>query len=189
MTAYASCPIDDNNQIIVNALLPDQKQANAAARAYNRPSPHNSDVFEVPHIPVRLVPDTGASCSCILPAQMQLCKDLGIKPNDKIRILTPSSGKNGSLRYMYEMRLLIPGTPHMPPHIESSIQLTETDFSAQGIDGLPGMDILQHCHISLLGPSKICFLSFHDIIAPPRHNKVPPLGVEGKELKDILREA
>jgi len=186
MTVYASCPIDDNNQIIVNAvLLPDQKQMEFVARKHNHPSPQNPNQLEIPHIPVRLVLGTGATCSCICISKMQAFKDLGIEPTDKIPISTPSSGKEKPLRYVYEMGLLIPGAPHMPPHLEFSVRMTETDFSAQGIDGLLGMDILQHCHMSLLGPNKICFLSFHDIPVL-QTNRVPPLGVEGDALKQAL---
>ncbi|KAA6206616.1 MAG: hypothetical protein DU429_04590 [Candidatus Tokpelaia sp.] len=176
MTTYASCAVE-NGQIILNAKL------HHSYADWSKPREEGKKVASP--VPVRLLLDTGASCSCICKSQLQPFKDLGLCPRETISIYTPSTGTNSVQRGLYEMGLLIGGHSNIEPHIEVSVHLVETDFTGQNIDGLLGMDIPEHCHMSFSGLDEACFLSFHDIIPPMKANKVPPLGIEGDALKEF----
>ncbi|KAA6405502.1 hypothetical protein [Candidatus Tokpelaia sp.] len=179
MSTYASCSIE-NGQIILNAGLYYAHEDWSKLKEEDK-----KKIKKFLPLPARLLLDTGASCSCICKSQLQPFKDLGLLPRETISILTPSTGTNSAQRDSYEMGLLVGGHINIEPHIEVSVLLVETDFTGQNIDGLLGMDILEHCHMSFSGINKTCFLSFHDVIPPMKANKVPPLGVEGDALKGL----
>lgn len=178
MTTYASCAVE-NSQIILNAALYYSHEDWSKLK--------EEDKKETSPVLVRLLLDTGASYSCICGSKLQPFKDLGLLPKETISLLTPSTGADSAQRDSYEMGLSIGGHSNIEPHIEVSVPLVETDFTGQNIDGLLGMDILGHCHMSFSGLNKQCFLSFHDVILPPKINKVPPLGLEGPELAKALQ--
>lgn len=176
MTTYASCAVE-NGQIILNAKL-HHSYADWSKR-------REEDKKVASPVPVRLLLDTGASCSCICSSKLQPFKDLGLRPKETISIHTPSTGTNSVQKDSYEMGLSVNGHINIEPHIEVSVLLVETGFARQNIDGLLGMDILEHCHMTFSGLDEACFLSFHDIIPPMKANKVPPLGIEGDALKEF----
>jgi|GEM_PF-1631978 len=186
MTIYAHYTINDKLQIIINAtLFPEYDQVSSIAKKFNRPLPQDPSQLEVPNAAVRLLLDTGASCSCICASKMRQYKELGIEPISRIRVSTPSTGREGVWMDVYKMGLLLGGhqSLRVPFHAVPSINLTETDFTAQNIDGLLGMDILRYCHMSLLGSDKRCYLSFHDIKPETPGSRVPPLGLDKEALK------
>lgn len=177
MSTYASCNVE-NGQIILNVTLSHSFEDWQKLQAAGKPP--------VAPVAARILVDTGASCSCICFTKLDDFKKAGLQPKRTISIITPSTGKTPANRDVYDLGLLVAGHQNMQPHFINSVHFTETDFSAQNIDGLLGMDILQHCHISFSGLKGTCFLSFHDIIMPVKTNKVPPSGLEGDSLREAL---
>jgi len=104
----------------------------------------------------RLLIDTGASLTCI---DSWVIQQLGLSPTGAASFHTPStSAGNAHSCNQYDVFLSIQHPVlarmfHATPVFESA-------FKHQGIDGLLGRDILQHCLFIYNGELGICTLSF-----------------------------
>lgn len=107
-------------------------------------------------IPVRLLVDTGATstniCTSIIPVA-------GLMQTGVVPVHTPSTAGVAVNMPQYDAALIIPladGTWHNVP----AMPVLCADFSAQGIHGLLGRDVLSRCSMSYHGHMNLCVLSF-----------------------------
>jgi hypothetical protein len=98
--------------------------------------------------------DTGAGMTC-------LCKtviaQLGLQPTGSIGIHTPSTQGVTHQCSTYDADLTFPTAPTLR-HI-AALPLVESDFSAQGIQGLIGRDVLKIFRMTYSGPDSLLLLS------------------------------
>lgn len=93
--------------------------------------------------------DTGASCTCV---DKSVIVTLGLPPTGIASLYTPSTGTTPHNTSQYDVQLSIPGPTVGHPALNfSTVPVTESDFSAQGIQALIGRDILQHCVLTYVG--------------------------------------
>ena len=90
-----------------------------------------------PPITCHLLLDTGASMTNIC---QSVISKLGITPTGNVGVNTPSTGGTPHQCSTYDISIVIPGAG--PPKVISALPIIESDFSAQGIHGLIGRDIL-----------------------------------------------
>jgi hypothetical protein len=88
-------------------------------------------------IKIRLLVDTGASCTCI---DALVLKKLGITPTGLMSIHTPSTGAAPHLCNVYDVAISI--LDPVQNHTWPVMPVAESDLSSQGIDGLLGRDAL-----------------------------------------------
>lgn len=107
-------------------------------------------------IQVRLLVDTGATstniCTSIIPAA-------GLMQTGVVPVHTPSTAGVAVNMPQYDSSLMIPlddGTWHTV----LAMPIICADFSAQGIHGLLGRDVLSRCAMSYHGHMNLCVLSF-----------------------------
>lgn len=74
-------------------------------------------------------------------------------------MLTPSTGRNGVNVPLHDVSIVLPGGRNQRLAL-SAWRVTTADFSAQGISGLLGRDILERGRLFYSGPDAGCFLSF-----------------------------
>ena len=89
------------------------------------------------HRKIRLLVDTGASCSCI---DSQILASLAIAPTGTAPIHTPSTGGVPYTCSQYDVSIIIFDV--VQNHTLPVVPIIESDFTAQGIDGLLRRDIL-----------------------------------------------
>lgn len=101
--------------------------------------------------------DTGAS-------HTNVCKSvlsrLGLTPKGFIDVHTPSTGSAPHKAAIYDVAVAILGRTPFDSHWLPAIQVTESDFTVQGIQGLIGRDILSRGRLTYSGPDQIFYLSF-----------------------------
>ena len=109
-----------------------------------------------PSVDGRLLIDTGASMTCIDPGIIQ---QLQLSPSGVVPIHTPSTAAGQAHdcnQYDVSLTILHPSLNR----IFSTIPVVESHLAHQGIDGLFGRDILDHCILIYSGELKLCILSF-----------------------------
>ena len=105
-------------------------------------------------IAAHLLVDTGASGTSI---DKSIISQLGIPATGSVNIHTPSTGSTPLQCSMYDVELAIAGghNQHIP-----LMPVVESDFSAQGIQGLLGRDFLQYGRMMYCGDHAHVFISF-----------------------------
>lgn len=110
-----------------------------------------------PPVQANLLVDTGASCTSIDARFVPL---LGLVPTGATKVHTPSTGATPVEQLVFDVALFISGHPGSAPHLIGSLPIIAADFSAQGIDGLLGRDVLRLCRMTYSGPDGLIMLSF-----------------------------
>lgn len=105
---------------------------------------------------VEMLIDTGASHTNI---DSTVVKALGLSPTGTIPMLTPSTGATPVVVPTYDVGMAIPGFAGAQ-HLIGIHSVSECDFSAQGIGGLLGRDVLSAARLTYSGPDSSCYLSF-----------------------------
>lgn len=107
-------------------------------------------------VPVLLLIDTGASCTCL---DHGVIGQLAITPHGVANIHTPSTNAHAlHACHQYDVGLVIPH-PGIS-RVFNSIEVLESSFKHQGIDGLLGRDVLRDCLFVYNGELNIYTLSF-----------------------------
>lgn len=105
-------------------------------------------------VPATLLVDTGASCTVLDEEIIQL---LNLQPTGSIDVHTPSTGAAAVPRNQYDILLAIGGAGAMK--VIATLPIVGSDFSAQGINGLLGRDVLSHGSMfydGIAGRSTLC---------------------------------
>ncbi len=149
---HASCLITTLGPILqVTVVVSFAKQS--ALRQAGQPLP--------PPVAANLLVDTGASCTAL---DRQIVAALGLTPTGSVRVHTPSTGVTPAVQQLYDVGLFIIGAtnpgPRGLPHMVPNLPILSSDFSAQGIDGLLGRDVLELCRMTYAGPENVLMLSF-----------------------------
>lgn len=105
---------------------------------------------------VRLLIDTGASQTAVDAAVLT---QLQLAPTGSVQIHTPSTNGVPHSCNLFDVALLVPG-PVVAVHWLPALAVLEGNFSAQGIGGLMGRDVLASAHMTYSGHSNIFMLSF-----------------------------
>lgn len=108
-------------------------------------------------VPAKLLIDTGATSSCVCSSVVTA---LGINPTGNTPVLTPSTGATPHLAPTYDIGMFFQGLSPQDVHGIGTISVTCNDFSAQGIDGLLGRDVLSKGRLFYDGREGMYFLSF-----------------------------
>jgi hypothetical protein len=115
--------------------------------------------FAVPEpVHVRVLIDTGASVSGFAPRVFQA---LDLTPVAKNPVLTPSTpAHQPHLGDFYDVWLSIvaEGTSH--PFLDSRVMAADCWLPGEGIEGLIGRDILDHCFFQYVGKDRTFTLAF-----------------------------
>jgi len=106
---------------------------------------------------VEMLIDTGASHTSL---DRAVITALGLTPTGATSVLTPSTGPNPVSAPTYDVGMVVLGGTNGGQHIIPVQQVSEFDFSAQGIGGLLGRDFLQAARLTYSGPDGACYLSF-----------------------------
>lgn len=103
--------------------------------------------------------DTGASCTCVDPAVLQV---LQLTPTGTATMNTPSTGAQPHVANQYDVSVVIPGpTPAHPAYYIPTLGVVEAQlFAAQGFHALIGRDVLQHCLLSYNGMIHLFTLAY-----------------------------
>jgi len=103
--------------------------------------------------------DTGATCTNL---DLQLIQKLALNPTGSVPVHTPSTGTVPVMQQVYDIGLVVhgQGPTGSQVHYVPNLPILGSDFSAQGIDGLIGRDVLKHCRMSYSGPDGLLLLSF-----------------------------
>lgn len=113
-----------------------------------------------PPVSANLLIDTGASCTVI---DDNLVAQLGLQATGSVQVHTPSTGTAPVTRQSYDIGLIIMGQAPaggQGGHWVQNLPIMDADFSAQGIDGLLGRDVLSQCRMTYSGSDQLVFLSF-----------------------------
>lgn len=132
---------------VVNALVGVTPAHSAALKA--------SGLAVPPPVPARLLIDTGATST-------NLCRSVvsaaGLMQTGAVQVHTPSTAGQSVTMPQYDTQLIIPlDNGHF---ILSAIPVICADFSAQGIQGLLGRDVLAQSMMIYHGDLNLCTLSF-----------------------------
>jgi hypothetical protein len=96
--------------------------------------------------------DTGASCTCIEPS---ILTALQLSPIGQVPMVTPSTGNLPHQCDQYDVSLLIHGaTLSAVPFYQSTLLVLAAmpdSLRPQGIEGLIGRDVLEHCLLQYNG--------------------------------------
>lgn len=104
-------------------------------------------------VPANMLVDTGASCTNV---DARILGNLSVGPTGSVHGHTPSTGTRPVTFLTYDVEIRLNGSgQHIP-----SISVIESDFSAQGLDGLLGRDFLQFARMTYLGPENHVYISF-----------------------------
>ena len=108
---------------------------------------------------VRALIDTGASCTCVEPAVLEI---LGLSPTGSVSVNTPTTGDTAATKDQYDISLTIPGgSPHAQPLTISVMAVIGSElFAAQGIHALIGRDVLEGCLFSYDGQAELFTLAY-----------------------------
>lgn len=94
--------------------------------------------------------DTGASGTCIDPG---ILRSLNISPSGSVNVQTPSTGSVPHVCNQYDVQLFVPNSdPSQGGLGIEALPVLESVLAPQGIDGLLGRDVLEHC-ILIYNPS------------------------------------
>lgn len=102
----------------------------------------------------RLLIDTGADGTNIC---RSVVSQLDLTPTSSIDVLTPSTGNSPVEMPMYDVLIQIPFGGITMTH--NAVPVICSEFSAQGIQGLLGRDLLQHGVLVYNGYLELCTLS------------------------------
>lgn len=101
--------------------------------------------------------DTGATntnlCSSIL-------SHFNLSPTGEVAVLTPSTGSIPHKACTYDVSFGIIGRTSADTHFLPAVRVVASDFTAQGIHGLIGRDILSRARLTYSGPDQFFYLSF-----------------------------
>jgi hypothetical protein len=131
--------IDPAKGPVVLAVITPSQYRLSALKAANLPAPQpTSGLFLV---------DTGASHTCVDPTILQ---PLQLTPTGTSSFQTPST--NGtpvqSSSYDVQMHIMPLNSKGLSPQPHSrAVCVSSMNFLSQGISGLIGRDILEHCHL------------------------------------------
>jgi hypothetical protein len=114
-----------------------------------------------PPILIRALIDTGASCTCVEPSVLETLK---LTPKGQVPTYTPSTGASPQQCDQYDISLFIPGatagtTPFNGPNL-LVIAATRDSLHPQGIQGLIGRDVLEHCLLQYNGTTASFTLAY-----------------------------
>ena len=107
-------------------------------------------------VPVRLLVDTGATCTNVCTSVIPAA---GLMQTGLVPVHTPSTAGTAVSMPQYDASLLIP-LRDGSWHTIQAMPIICADFTAQGIQGLLGRDVLAKCAMSYHGDMNLCFLSF-----------------------------
>jgi predicted aspartyl protease len=106
-------------------------------------------------VQIRALIDTGASSTCIDPAELQ---KLGLSPTGIIPVHTPSTGDQAHNLSQYDVSLIL-----LHPKLQlrlGTVAVVESQLAIQGIQGLIGRDVLTNCLFIYDGATGIFTLGF-----------------------------
>lgn len=103
----------------------------------------------------RLLIDTGASNTSL---DQAIITSLGLQPTGTVQMHTPSTANAPVTCNQYDVRLSIPH-PWLHRHFHA-VPVLAADFSAQGLHGLLGRDLLASCVLIYNGEMGFYTLSF-----------------------------
>lgn len=126
----------------------------SAIRAAGQPDP--------PLVRARMLVDTGASTTNVC---QSVIGQLNIAPTGQVPVFTPSTGNTPVLMNQYDVNFYLGFTPTVlgvlpPGHTIPNVPVTCANFTAQGIQGLVGRDILQNATFVYHGHMNLFTLSF-----------------------------
>jgi hypothetical protein len=101
--------------------------------------------------------DTGASHTNL---DTSIIQALGLSPTGTMQLLTPSTGATPVVVPTYDVGIVVMGGLNRGQHVIGVHQVSECDFSAQGIAGLLGRDFLAAARLTYNGADGTCYLSF-----------------------------
>jgi hypothetical protein len=107
----------------------------------------------------RLLIDTGASNTCIDPC---VIAPLGLTPTGVAQVQTPSTeGKHHEVP-VYDLRLILhaPNVKAPGTRFFDALPVMACQLESQGIQGLLGRDILEHCTLVYNGDAGVWMLCF-----------------------------
>jgi hypothetical protein len=105
-------------------------------------------------IAARFLIDTGASATNVCQSVIQ---QLGLTPTGQVNVLTPSTGATPVPMPQYDARIVFAFSELQ--YTVDAVPVTCTDFTAQGIHGLLGRDILARGLLVYHGDAGFCTLS------------------------------
>jgi hypothetical protein len=109
-------------------------------------------------VQTRMLIDSGASNSCVDPTVLQ---SLQLTPTGVTSVHTPSTNGVAIQVAQYDVRLLVMKSGPVPNfRFFDALPVSECNLLAQGIQGLLGRDVLQHCVLYLNGEMNLFTLSF-----------------------------
>lgn len=110
-------------------------------------------------VSANLLIDTGATCTNL---DMGIITALGLQPTGTVPVHTPSTGNVPVSQQVYDVGLILPGqgATGAQVHYVANLPIIGSNFSAQGIDGLLGRDVLKHCRMTYSGSDGLVLLSF-----------------------------
>lgn len=94
--------------------------------------------------------DTGASNTVI---DTTIIAPLGLTPTGAVMCHTPSTGQVAQAFNQFDVMIVIPGPGTSQAWIIEALPVMESDFSAQGIQGLIGRDMLDRALLIYNGPA------------------------------------
>jgi hypothetical protein len=108
-----------------------------------------------PPVHATLLIDTGATMTNLCTSVIQ---KLALQPTGSVGILSPTTGTTPHQCATYDVDIIIPAMPSFKH--AAALPVVESDFSAQGIHGLIGRDILKEFRMTYSGPDNLVLLSF-----------------------------
>jgi predicted aspartyl protease len=97
-----------------------------------------------------LLIDTGASMTAI---DSQIIQALSLPQSGSVQIHTPSTGSTPHTCKQYDVAIALSLSNQQIWWLATSLAVTESNLSSQGIDGLLGCDVLSQCVVAFNGPA------------------------------------
>lgn len=132
-------------RVLVGASFPRQQALQAQGQS---PPQLTSGTFLI---------DTGASNTVV---DKTLINPLGLTPTGTVMVHTPTTGQSAVQFAQYDVMLIIPGAVAGEAWVIQALPITESDLSAQSIQGLIGRDVLDRAMFIYGGPSKHFSLAY-----------------------------